>query len=101
MLNRYPLWKYLLILIVLVVGLIYALPNLFPEDPAVQIGSARSDVSLDERQLERLRSELDEAGIDIKRIEQEPSGTLIRLQNADQQLAARDIVNQVLGEDYT
>ncbi|TDX31548.1 preprotein translocase subunit SecD [Modicisalibacter xianhensis] len=101
MLNRYPLWKYLLILIVLVVGLLYALPNLFPEDPAVQISSARSDVSLDERQLERLRSELDEAGIALKRIDREPSGTLIRLQNADQQLAARDIVNQVLGEDYT
>ncbi|SFH29457.1 protein translocase subunit SecD [Modicisalibacter xianhensis] len=101
MLNRYPLWKYLLILIVLLVGLIYALPNLFPEDPAVQISTARSDVSLDERQLERLRSELDEAGIAVKRIDSEPSGTLIRLQNADQQLVARDIINQVLGEDYT
>ncbi|GHB11132.1 protein translocase subunit SecD [Modicisalibacter luteus] len=101
MLNRYPLWKYLLILIVLLIGLIYALPNLFPEDPAVQISSARSDVSLDERQLERLRSALDEAGIEVQRIEQEASSTLIRLQDAEQQLAARDIVNQALGENYT
>ena len=55
MLNRYPLWKYLLILVVLVVGLIYSLPNLFPEDPAIQISSAQGD-SLDARQIDRVET---------------------------------------------
>ncbi|MGO1626945.1 MAG: hypothetical protein ACTHXI_07600, partial [Halomonadaceae bacterium] len=48
MLNRYPLWKYLIILVVLLAGLIYSLPNLFPEDPAVQI-STQGNSSLSER----------------------------------------------------
>ena len=48
MLNRYPLWKYLLILIVLLVGVIYALPNLYPADPAVQISSTASGTALDQ-----------------------------------------------------
>ena len=55
MLNRYPLWKYLLILVVLLVGLIYSLPNLYPEDPAVQISSSQGDSALNETQLERVQ----------------------------------------------
>ena len=43
MLNRYPLWKYLLILVVLVAGLIYSLPNLFPADPAIQVSDAQGN----------------------------------------------------------
>ncbi len=101
MLNRYPLWKYLLILIVLVVGLVAALPNLYPEDPAIQVSSSRGDTSLDERQLERLRNALSDADIPIKRIDSEASGTLIRLESGDDQLDAREIVNQALGDDYT
>ncbi|WP_227367773.1 protein translocase subunit SecD [Halomonas sp. M20] len=101
MLNRYPLWKYLLILVVLIVGLIYALPNLYPEDPAVQISSSRATISLDERQLERVRSALDEAGITVKRIDDEANGALIRLADADDQLEARNIVNETLGDDFT
>ncbi len=72
MLNRYPLWKYLLILLVLVVGLIYALPNLFPEDPAVQISSDRGEFTLDERQLDRLETSLEESDIAIKSVENQP-----------------------------
>lgn len=101
MLNRYPLWKYLLILIVLMTGVLYALPNLYPEDPAVQISSSQSDTSLDERQFERLRSALGDADIAIKRIDTAPNSSLIRLAEAEDQLKARDIVSQTLGEEYT
>ncbi len=101
MLNRYPLWKYLLILVVLVVGVIYALPNLYPEDPAVQIGSARGNTSLDESQLERIRGALDDADIAIKRIDGQGSGTLIRLADSEDQLATREIVSGLLNDDYT
>ncbi len=100
MLNRYPLWKYLLILIVLLVGLVYSLPNLFPEDPAIQISSERGDATVDERQLERIQSSLDDAGIEIKDVERSQTSTLLRLRNPDAQLAARDRVAAMLGEEY-
>ncbi|WFM71813.1 protein translocase subunit SecD [Halomonas sp. CKK8] len=100
MLNRYPLWKYLLILVVLLAGLVYSLPNLFPEDPAVQISSERGDATIDERQLERIRASLNEAGIDIQAVEEDPSSVLIRLSDADDQLRARDRISDLLGDEY-
>ncbi|PMR67913.1 protein translocase subunit SecD [Halomonas heilongjiangensis] len=100
MLNRYPLWKYLLILAVLIGGLVYSLPNLFPEDPAVQVSSARGDGPVDERQLERIRESLEEAGIEIKAIEGEETSLLIRLDDADDQINARDRITALLGDDY-
>jgi len=100
MLNRYPLWKYLLILIVLLAGLVYSLPNLFPEDPAVQISSERGDATINERQLERIRTSLAESGIDIQAVEEEPSSMLIRLADADDQMRARDRISDMLGNEY-
>ncbi len=100
MLNRYPLWKYLLILVVLVVGLIYSLPNLFPEDPAIQISSAQGD-SLDERQIDRVETALIENDIDVKALEEENGQWLIRLRHDDDQLDARDIAAELLGNDAT
>ena len=100
MLNRYPLWKYLLILVVLIGGLVYSLPNLFPEDPAVQISSARGDATVDERELERIQASLREAGIEIKAIESAETSVLIRLDDADDQINARDRITALLGDDY-
>ena len=59
--NRYPLWKYILIAVVLIVGLVYTLPNFYGESPAVQVSSAKSTVKLDERVLTRVEKALDEA----------------------------------------
>ncbi|QJQ94475.1 MULTISPECIES: protein translocase subunit SecD [Halomonadaceae] len=100
MLNRYPLWKYLLILLVLIVGLIYSLPNLFPEDPAVQISSARGEAALDQRQEEAVRQMLLDAGIEIKAIDTDNGTLLIRLEEADDQLGARDLIAEQLGNDF-
>jgi preprotein translocase subunit SecD len=100
MLNRYPLWKYLLILAVLMVGLIYSLPNLFPEDPAIQISSAQGD-SLDERQIDRVETALIENDIDVKALEEENGQWLIRLRRNDDQLTARDIAADLLGDNAT
>ncbi|PXY00368.1 protein translocase subunit SecD [Halomonas sp. LBP4] len=100
MLNRYPLWKYLLILAVLIGGLVYSLPNLFPEDPAVQVSSERGDASVDARQLERIRESLREAGIEIKAVEDEDNRLLIRLLDADDQIKARDRIAALLGDEY-
>ncbi|MGP9497542.1 protein translocase subunit SecD [Halomonas sp. AOP43-D1-4] len=100
MLNRYPLWKYLLILVVLVVGLIYSLPNLFPEDPAIQLSSAQSE-TLNERQIERVENALGENGIAVKGVEEVNGLWLIRLRNDNDQLNARDIAADLLGNDAT
>ena len=93
MLNRYPLWKYLLILVVLVVGLIYSLP-------AIQVSDAQGD-SLDERQISRVEEALIDSDISIKAIEETNGQWLIRLQSDDDQLDARDIAADVLGSDAT
>ncbi|MGO2878839.1 MAG: protein translocase subunit SecD, partial [Halomonas sp.] len=100
MLNRYPLWKYLLILVVLVVGLIYSLPNLFPEDPAIQLSSSQGE-TLNERQIERVESALGENGIAVKGVEEVNGLWLIRLRNDNDQLNARDIAADLLGNDAT
>ncbi|WP_163577627.1 protein translocase subunit SecD [Halomonas faecis] len=100
MLNRYPLWKYLLILVVLLLGLIYSLPNLFPEDPAIQISTERGDSTVGGSQLERIEQELRDAGMAIKAVEQDDSRVLIRFDDADDQLPARDLIAERLGDDY-
>jgi len=96
MLNRYPLWKYLLILVVLVAGLIYSLPNLFPADPAIQVSDAQGN-ALDERQITRVEEALSERDIAVKAVEENNGQWLIRLQSDDDQLDARDIAAEVLG----
>ncbi|MGY4877049.1 protein translocase subunit SecD [Vreelandella aquamarina] len=101
MLNRYPLWKYLLILVILVAGLIYSLPNLFPEDPAVQISTRQADTALTQRDIERIEATLTENDISVKSTESMDDQWLIRLNNSNDQLLARDIISERLGEDVT
>ncbi|HDZ56558.1 MAG TPA: protein translocase subunit SecD [Pseudomonas xinjiangensis] len=102
MLNRYPLWKYLLIVFVLVLGLIYAMPNLYPDDPAIQISGSSSTQVIDERDLSRIETALEEAGIATKGAEVGPNGRsgLVRLVNRGEQLPAQDVVKQALGDQY-
>ena len=100
MLNKYPLWKNLVILFALAIGFIYALPNLYPDDYAVQITGARSSTEVDQRALERATAALEEAGIGVKAGALNERNALIRLNNADDQLRARPLVQAALGEDY-
>ncbi|GHC14439.1 protein translocase subunit SecD [Kushneria pakistanensis] len=101
MLNRYPLWKYLLILLVFIVGVLYALPNLYPKDPAIQISAANSSTSVGESELARINQTLEQAGIAVKSQESTDGTALIRLENGSQQSAARDVVSKALGQGYT
>ncbi len=96
--NRYPLWKNLLILAVLVFGLIYALPNIYGEDPAVQV-SARSTV-LGEADLARVEQTLAGAGITPKRIELQGQQLLVRFDSSETQLKAADLVRKELGRGF-
>lgn len=102
MLNKYPLWKYLLILSVLAIGLVYSIPNLYPDDPAVQISGASSALSIEQTDVDRASKALQDAGIAVKAasIDERGRGGLIRLTRQDDQLPAKDIVRRALGDDY-
>ncbi|HEA50941.1 protein translocase subunit SecD [Marinobacter antarcticus] len=100
MLNKYPLWKNLIILIAIVVGFVYALPNLFPDDYAVQITGARSSTEVDPAVLDRAVKALESEGIEVKSSMLEDRDALIRLTSSDDQLRARPAVQAALGRDY-
>lgn len=101
MLNRYPLWKYLLVLLVLIVGVLYALPNLYPKDPAIQISAASAGATVSESGVARVTQALDEAGIEVKSSSLDNGTALIRLEKSAGQSAARDIASAMLDGEYT
>jgi len=98
--NRYPLWKYLLILLVLTFGCIYALPNLYAPDPAVQISGQSADVPVDRQLAEQVSERLMALGIEPLSVELQENNLLVRLADADQQLDARRELNKTLGNNY-
>lgn len=101
MLNKYPLWKYALIVLVLVVGFIYSAPNLYPDDPAVQISGASSALQVNQADLDRVSKALVDAKIAVKGTSLGEKGSgLIRLTNQEDQLPAKDVVRKALGDDY-
>jgi preprotein translocase subunit SecD len=99
-LNQYPWWKYLLIGLVILWGLIFALPNLFGEDPAVQISGARANVAIDSAFHARIAGLLDAEQLPHKRVELEEGRLLIRFPDPEGQLKAADILKDRLGRDY-
>ena len=97
--NQYPLWKYLLIGVVISICALYALPNLFGEDPAVQISPAYArDVKIDETVQDTVEAELKEVNISFTRIERTPKQLLVRFKDNDTQLKAYTILKDVLSE---
>ncbi|WP_223547911.1 protein translocase subunit SecD [Pseudomonas sp. A-B-19] len=102
MLNKYPLWKYILILAVLAVGLIYSAPNLYPDDPAIQVSGASTALQVNQADLDRVSAALKESGINVKAatLAANGKGGLIRLTKAEDQLPAKDVVRKALGDDY-
>jgi preprotein translocase subunit SecD len=102
MLNKYPLWKYLLVLLVVLVGLFYAAPNLYAPDPALQITGESSSQIIDDQVLNRALAALEEAGVDHFGEEIEPDGrnALVRLADAETQLMAQARVSRALGDGF-
>ncbi|HHQ4884455.1 TPA: protein translocase subunit SecD [Aeromonas veronii] len=99
MLNRYPLWKYLMVVFVIAIGFLYAAPNLYGEDPALQVSASRgAEVKLDT--LDLVTKTLDEAKIPVKHAAFEHGLILIRFKNTEDQLKARDIVANKLGDNF-
>jgi len=100
MLNQYPAWKYLLILIVLAVGTVYSLPNLYPDDFAVQVTGTSSTITTDESVLNKVEGALKDAGLSIKASELTDKNILIRFDDNETQLAAKDILKNALNDEY-
>ena len=97
--NQYPAWKYLLIIVVLMVGIFYALPNLYGEDPAVQISTVRN-TELPDTIQGLVETRLKDAGYEVKTVETSDKQILVRFGDTGQQLAAADLLKDALGEGY-
>ncbi|OGT56786.1 MAG: protein-export membrane protein SecD [Gammaproteobacteria bacterium RIFCSPHIGHO2_12_FULL_43_28] len=99
MINRYPLWKYFLIIIVMVAAFIYAAPNLYGEYPAVQVRGVGS-VMIDNITLESAKNALKEVGITYHDVLFEDQSLLFRFTSTDAQLKAKEVIQKQLGENY-
>ncbi|MED5524673.1 protein translocase subunit SecD [Gallaecimonas pentaromativorans] len=100
MLNKYPLWKYLMLIVVVVIGFLYAAPNLYGEDPAIQVSGVRSAV-VDNSTLDKVRAALKEDGITAKSIAVENGLLLARFSDTETQLKAQEVVTKAMGDDYS
>ncbi len=99
MINKYPVWKYLIIIAVIIPGLFYALPNLFGEDPAVQISATRTTV-IDSAVLARIEQTLKDEEITLVGATLDEKGAKIRFTNTEDQLRARELLQRALGDKY-
>ncbi|MDD2741036.1 MAG: protein translocase subunit SecD [Rhodocyclaceae bacterium] len=97
--NRYPLWKYIIIAIALVLGFVYTLPNFFGESPAVQVSSAKVTIKVDENTKGRVEEALKSAGITHDGIQLDFNGVKTRLKDTDTQLKAKDILEKAFNPD--
>jgi preprotein translocase subunit SecD len=98
-LNKYPLWKNLLVIFVVLVAALYALPNIYGEDPAVQI-SADRNATIDASTMDRVRNALDSVDIEPKSVSLENEQLLVRLNSDNEQLKARETILDSLGDNY-
>ncbi|VFP87070.1 Protein translocase subunit SecD [Candidatus Erwinia haradaeae] len=99
MLNRYPLWKYLMLILTLLIGLLYALPNLYGEDPAIQITSARKKI-MNKNILTKIQNALKQKNIESKSVILGSDDILIRFISTDLQLKGHEVITRLLGKDY-
>jgi preprotein translocase subunit SecD len=98
-LNQNPLWKYLLLLAALLATLLYAAPNLFGEDPAIQISAPRG-AAVDEALEQRVVDGLKARGVTPARVERDAGRLLLRFADTEQQLAAKDAADEELGRQF-
>ncbi|MFN7695535.1 MAG: protein translocase subunit SecD [Burkholderiales bacterium] len=97
--NRYPLWKYLVLAVALLIGLIYTLPNFYGEAPALQVSSARATVKVTPEVLKRVEGALQAAKVQADFVELEGTSVRARFVDTDVQLKAKDAVQTALNPD--
>ncbi|MBB1600904.1 protein translocase subunit SecD [Variovorax sp. UMC13] len=97
--NRYPVWKYAILVVVLLVGLIYALPNFFGEAPAVQVSAAKATVKVDAATQTRVTEALQAGGLTPDVLTLDATSVRARFLSTDDQLKARDVLQRALVPD--
>jgi preprotein translocase subunit SecD len=97
--NRYPWWKYTILGIALLVGLIYTLPNFYGEAPAVQVSSGKATVKLEASLVPRVEQALSQAGVKADFVQFEGSSIRARFADTDTQIKARDVVDKALNPE--
>lgn len=100
MLNRFPLWKNLMVILVIAIGVLYSLPNIYGEDPAVQISGTRGQQATTQT-LADIQSVLNENHLPLKSIVLEEGSILARFNNVNDQLLAKDKITEKLGQSYS
>ena len=103
--NRYPVWKFAIIVIALLLGVVYTVPNFFGEAPAVQVSSNKATLKIDQRTLDRVQRSLNDAGISAVSVGLEGASVRARFENTDKQLRAKDalqtaLINNAEDPDY-
>src|SRR5450755_548013 len=98
--NRYSAWKYVLIGVALFVGIVYTLPNFFPEVPAVQVSTSKANIKIDNSTLQTVEGALKAANIAYRGETIDPTGIKVRFADGDTRLKAKDVLQQKLGDDY-
>jgi preprotein translocase subunit SecD len=99
--NRYPLWVYIIVVVALLAGMLYSVPNLFPESPAVQISSTKSTSPVDEALLARVEEALKRANVAVENSFLDASGAKLRFSDPDTQIKAKGVIESELGSGYT
>jgi preprotein translocase subunit SecD len=100
MLNKFPLWKNMMILLVIVFGLTYAAPNFYPPDAAVQLSGQSGAMAIDEAVLEKVESALAEGNIEYFGGEADGESALVRIKDKDLQLRAKELIQAEMGGEY-
>lgn len=100
MLNRFPLWKNLMVIFLVAIGILYALPNLYGEDPAVQVSGTRGQQA-DNATYQEIQSLLQKNNLAVESSNLADGTILVRFKTTDEQLLARDIIAEALGNNYS
>lgn len=98
--NRYPAWKNLIILVALIIGFVYTVPNFFGESPAVQISPARATTVIDAKLLTRVHESLESANVTVEAAYLDLNGIKVRFGDTDTQLRAKDVLQRELGDGF-
>ena len=98
--NKFPLWKNITILLVIAFGFVYAAPNLYPPDPAIQLSGQSGAMQIDAAVLQKVEDSLDEVGIEHFAGTADGEALLVRLKDANMQLRAKEVIQASMGGDY-
>ncbi|HIP53708.1 MAG TPA: protein translocase subunit SecD, partial [Chromatiales bacterium] len=97
--NRYPLWKNILVVVVILMGVLYALPNLYSQDPSIEITSSRR-ATVDESTVASIKAALENAGVTWKAVERTDGRILVRFEDSEAQLKGNEVIAAALEGKY-